>query len=155
MAGIPVVKSAGPDTCTPADNVVIAAGQLVAATTGGRVTVAGAGSLKVLGVALNDAIAPEDVVTEPAGTPPTLAAVPQATTVAVAYGGVTVPVTYAANAAYGDKLVAAADGTVTPFTGFAAGQDQANVNFALIVGICAEPAGVTVSTQAVGLMRTL
>lgn len=155
MAGISVVKNGGPDNCIPADNVTIAAGQLVAATTGGRVTVAGAGSLKVLGVALNDAIAPEDVISGASGTPPTTVAVPQATTVAVAYGGATVPVTYAANAAYGDKLVAAADGKVTPFTGFADAEDQANVNFALIVGICAEPAGVTVSTQAVGLMRTL
>lgn len=155
MAGIPVVSVGGPKTYTPADNVTITGGQLVAATTGGRVAVAGAGSVKVLGVALGDAIAPEDVVTAPAGTPPTLAAVPQATTVAVAYGGAEVPVTYAADAAFGDRLVAAASGTVTPFTGFAAGQDQANVDFRLIVGICTEPAGVTVSSQAVGLMRTL
>jgi len=155
MAGIPVVTTGGPKTFTPADNVTIKAGQLVAATTGGRVAVAGSGSLKVLGVALTDAIAPEDTTSEASGTPPTLAAVPQATTVAVAYGGAEVPVTYAANANFGDKLVAAANGTVTPFTGFAAGQDQANVNFALIVGICTEPAGVTVSEQAVGLMRTL
>lgn len=155
MAGIPVVTNGGPKTFTPADNVTITAGQLVAGTTGGRVTVAGSGSVKVLGVAIADAIAPEDVITGATGSPPTVPAVPQATTVAVAYGGAEVPVTYAANAAFGDKLVAAANGTVTPFTGFAAAEDQANVDFRLIVGICAEPAGVTVSEQAVGLMRTL
>lgn len=144
MAGIPIVTKAGPRSYTPADNVAITGGNLVAATTGGRVTIAGSASTKVLGVALNDAIAPEDVVNTPSGTPPNLVAVPAATKVAVAYGGMEVQVTYAANADFGAKLIAAADGKVTP--GTTAGQ---------VVGICTEPNGVTVSTNAVGLMRTV
>lgn len=152
MSGIPLVTKGGPRTYTPADNSTIKAGQLVAAAAGGRIDVAGAGSTKVLGVALTDGIAPEDVV-DTTGTPPVVPAYPQNTKVAVAYGGVEVPVTYAANASFGDRLVAAANGQVTPFTGFDAGEDKPNVNFATIVGICTEPLGVTVSNNPVGLMR--
>lgn len=152
MSGIPLVTKTGPRSYTPADNQTIKAGNVVAASSGGRVAVAGAGSTKVLGVALNDAIAPEDVV-DTTGTPPVVPAYPQNTKVAVAYGGVEVPVVYAANADFGARLVAASDGKVTPLTGFASGQDQPNVDFTTVIGICTEPGGVNVSTNNVGLMR--
>lgn len=150
MPGIPVVFKHGQRTYTPADNATIVGGQLVEAVAGGRIQKAAAGSVKVLGVALNDAIAPEDLVTTGTtgadGRPVVSTAIlPQ--NVAVVSNGAEVRVTYAANAAFGDKLIAAANGTVTP-----AG---ATPDARTIVGICTEPAGVTVSTNAVGLIRTV
>ena len=65
--------------------------------------------------------------------------------VAVAYAGTEVPVQYSANAAFGDKLVATANGTVAP-----AG---ATPDARTIVGICTEPAGVNFATNPRGLMR--
>ena len=147
MAGIVQVTQGGPKTFTPADNQVIKGGQVVEATTGGRIKVAAAGSFKVLGVALTDAVAPEDFPgangTDTLGRP-VVSAVPIPTTVAVAYAGTEVKVTYAATAAFGDKLIAAADGKVTP-----AG---ATPDARTVVGICTEPAGVT-AANATGLIR--
>lgn len=150
MAGIPLVTKSGPRSYSPADNQAVTGGQVVEATTGGRIKVAAAGSVKVLGVALIDAIAPEDVTTTASGTPPTLAAVPQNTITSVAYSGAEVPVTYTANAAFGDRLVAGADGKVTPAPAFDA---EAPTDPRLVIGICTEPNGVTVVTNPVGLMR--
>lgn len=148
MSGIAQVTQGGPKTFTPADDQVIKGGQLVEATTGGRIKVAAAGSAKVLGVALTDALAPGDFPgagsTDSLGRP-VVAAVPVPTKVAVAYGATEVKVTYSANAAFGDKLVATANGTVGP----AAATPDART----IVGVCTEPAGVTVSANAVGLIR--
>jgi len=145
MPGVPQVTQGGPKTFVPADNAFVRGGRLVEAVAGGRIQEAGAASTKVLGVALTDAIAPEDVntttTTDAQGRPVTpLYSLP--TSVAVAYGGTEVPVTYAADAAFGDLLIAAAAGTVTP--GAVAGQ---------IVGRCTEPLGVTVATNPVGLAR--
>jgi len=147
MPGIPQVTQGGPKTFVPADNAFVRGGRLVEATAGGRIQEAGAASVRVLGVALTDAIAPEDVntttTTDATGRPVTpLLSLP--TSVAVAYGGTEVPVTYAADALFGQKLIAAANGTVTP--GVVAGQ---------VVGVCTEPLGVTVATNPVGLMRTV
>lgn len=148
MSGISQVTQGGPKTFTPADNQVIKGGQLVEATTGGRIKVAAAASTAVLGVALTDAVAPEDFPgangTDALGRP-VVSAVPVPTKVAVAYAGTEVRVTYAADTTFGAKLVAAANGTVTP-----AG---ATPDARTIVGICTEPAGVDVSENAVGLIR--
>ncbi|QDK02219.1 scaffolding protein [Gordonia phage Samba] len=148
MPGIVQVTQGGPKTFTPADNQVIKGGQLVEARTGGRIGVAAAGSFKVLGVALTDAVAPEDFPgangTDGIGRP-VVSLAPIPTTVAVAYAGTEVKVTYAADATFGDKLIAAANGQVTP-----AG---ATPDARTIVGICTEPAGVDVSEKAVGLIR--
>lgn len=147
MSGVAVVFKQGPKTYTPADNSVIKGGDVVAAGAAGRCVVAGAAAVNVLGIALNDAIAPEDVVTAASGTPPTLAAVPQATKVAVAYGGMEVDgVTFTADAAEGVALVAAANGDVSP-----AG---ATPDARTIIGWCAEPGGVVVATKATGRVRT-
>ena len=147
MSGVAVVFKQGPKTYTPADNTVVKGGDVVAAGTGGRCVVAGAAAVNVLGIALNDAIAPEDVVTAATGTPPTLAAVPQVTKVAVAYGGQEVDgVTFTADAAEGVALVAAANGDVSP-----AG---ATPDARTIIGWCAEPGGVVVATKATGRVRT-
>ncbi|MGB0971356.1 MAG: hypothetical protein ACPGVG_10385 [Mycobacterium sp.] len=155
MPGVAIVLKQGPKTYTPADDSTITGGDIVAAGAASRCVVAGAGALNVLGIALNDAIAPEDVASAASGTPPTLAAVPANTKVAVAYGGMEVDgVTYAADCAEGVALVAAADGEVTPLTGFSATETDPNVNFALIIGWCAEPGGVDVSEKATGRVRT-
>ena len=148
MSGIAQVTQGGPKTFTPADNQVIKGGQLVEATAGGRIKVAAAGSLVALGVALHDALAPEDFPgangTDALGRP-VVSAVPVPTNVSVAYGGTECKVTYAADATFGQKLIAAANGTVAP-----AG---ATPDARTIVGVCTEPAGVDVSENAVGLMR--
>lgn len=150
MPGIPVVFKHGQRTFTPADNAVITGGMVVEAVAGGRIQKAGAGSVKVLGVALNDAIAPEDLVTSAttgADGRPVVSSAVLPTNVTVVSGGQEVPVTYAANAAFGDKLIAAANGTVTP-----AG---ATPDARTIIGVCTQPEGVTVASNAVGLMRTV
>lgn len=150
MPGVPIVeKNGGPTTYTPANNEAIRGGLLVEARAAGRIGAAAAGSFVVLGVALNDAQAPEQLVTGPtvdAQGRNVLNAAVFPTTVAVAHSGDVVPVTYAANAAFGQKLIAAANGTVTP-----AG---ATPDARTIVGTCREPLGVVVGTNAVGLIQT-
>jgi hypothetical protein len=149
MSGVAQYRKAGPRTYTPASGATIAGGQLVEAVAGGRIQPAGAASVKHLGVALTDAIAPEQVVTGPttgADGRPVTALYSRPTTVAVANRGIEVKVTYAANANFGDRLVAAAGGTVTP-----AG---ATPDARQIVGYCSEPLGVTVTTSPLGLMVT-
>lgn len=148
MPGVPQVTQGGPKTFVPADNAFVRGGRLVEAVAGGRIQEAGAASVKVLGVALTDAIAPEDVVTTAstdAQGRPLVPAPPLPTSVAVAYAGTEVAVTYSANAAFGDPLVATADGTVAP----AAATPDART----IVGRCTEPLGVTFATNPVGLAR--
>ncbi len=148
MAGTVQVTQGGPKTFTPADNQVVKGGRLVEAVTGGRIKHAAAESVKALGVALTDAVAPEDFpaanTTDPFGRP-IVSAVPYPTNVAVAYGGVEVKAEYAADAAFGDPLIAAADGKLTP-----AG---ATPDARTIVGRCTAPAGVDVSENAFGLAR--
>ena len=148
MSGVAQYRKSGPRTYTPADNAVIKGGRVVEAVAGGRIQHAGAGSAKTLGVALTDAIAPEDVVTTPQvgadGRPVTVfGSLP--TTVAVADSGIECKVEYAANANFGDRLICAADGKVTP----AGAAPDART----IVGTCTEPAGVVVATNPRGLME--
>jgi hypothetical protein len=109
---------------------------------GGVIQEAAAGSVKVLGIATKDARkAVDPTTTDTFGSP--ITDVTQVTDeVAVGKGGV-YPVTYAANAAFGDKLIAAANGTVTP----AGAAPDART----IVGECREPLGVVVATNPVGL----
>ncbi|GAB2907009.1 hypothetical protein GCM10027047_01600 [Rhodococcus aerolatus] len=146
MAGIPQVTKTGPRSYTPTEP--IAGGQLVEARTGGRVGVAAAGSLKVLGVAVTDGVSPDAAFGQPTvvGGFPTVTAVAAPHTVGVAYGGIEVPVTYSATAAFGDALVSTGAGKVGP-----AGTTP---DARTIVGRCAEPAGVT-AANTVALMRTV
>lgn len=141
MAAIAIVTKQGPRTYTPDEPIL--GGQLVEARAGSKIGVAGAASVKVLGVALTDGQDPDAVVLN--GQPLNAAIAP--TKIGVAYGGMEVPVTYSADAAFGDKLVATATGKVAP-----AG---ATPDARTIVGTCTAPAGVDVSEHAVGLMRTL
>lgn len=148
MTGRPIVRKQGPATFTPADNAAVTGGHLVEAVAPDRVQLAGAASVKVLGIAVIDGIAPEDLVL----TPTTVngrsvlntAVLP--TKVSVVYGGMEAPCEYAAAAAFGDLLVAAANGTVTP-----AG---ATPDARTLVGRCTEPGGVS-GAGVYGLVRTL
>lgn len=149
MSGVALVLKEGPKTYTPADDSTIKGGDVVAASALGtdRIVVAGSAAVNVVGIALNDGIAPEDVTSAASGDPLTLAAVPANTKVAVAYGGMEVDgVTFTADCAEGLALVAAANGDVTP----AGSTPDART----IIGWCAEPGGVDVSTKATGRVRT-
>lgn len=149
MSGVPQVTKTGPRTYVPAVGAAVTGGQLVEGRSGGRIGPAAAGSLRVLGVALGDSIAPEDIVT----TPTTVAGRPVLNTallppnVAVAYGGAETKVSYSANANFGDWLVATANGTVAP-----AG---ATPDARTLIGRCTEPAGVVFATSPLGLARIL
>lgn len=155
MAAVTQVTKQGPRTYTPVEPILggqlvegRAAGLAIAGQggSGGPIGVAAAGSLKVVGVAITDGQSPNAVVTTPVmvGGRSVLNAAILPTSVAVAYGGIEVPVTYAAAATFGDLLIAAANGQVTP-----AG---ATPDARTIVGRCTAPAGV--AAGAVGLMRT-
>ncbi len=149
MSAVLRVTKTGPRTYVPGEAIL--GGQLVEARAVvggiGRIGVAAAGSFKVLGVALTDATTPELRTTTPTTVNgrPLLDAAQLPVNVAVAYGGDEVPVTYAAAAAFGDKLIAAALGQVTP-----AGIDP---DARSVVGTCTAPLGV--AAGAVGLMRTV
>lgn len=130
MAAIPQVRQTGPKSYPAAETVL--GSQLVEGRTtgGGSAGVAAAGSVKVLGVAINDAVA--TLVTDPVGG--VLDTAPTGTRVLVAKG-LEVPVKYAAPAAFGDKLIAASLGRVTP-----AG---ATPDARTIVGECTTVGGVS------------
>jgi hypothetical protein len=147
MPGIPMVTKTGPGSFQPVE--FITGGQLVEARASGKVGVAAAGSLKVLGVALTDAMDPDTVNLSPTlvGGRPVLMTALAERVASVAYGGIEVPVTYAADAAFGDKLVAASSGRVTPA--------QAGADPRSIVGTCTQRGGVTTSASDIGLMRTV
>lgn len=150
MPGIAQYQKTGPRTYTPAAGQTIVGGQLVDAVAGGRIQKSAAGSTVCLGVALTDAIAPEQLNTSPttaADGRPVINMFSAPTTVAVADGGIIVPVTYAASAAFGQALITAANGQVTP----AAATPDART----IVGWCRQPGGVVVGTNPVGLMKTV
>jgi hypothetical protein len=148
MPAIPQVTKTGPRTYVPAVGQLILGGQCVEGTAGSRIKVAAAGSTRFLGVAVTDARSPEDVNTS-ITTPTTVDgrlvvnAAPFPVNVAVAYAGTEVPVVYAAAANFGDLLICAANGQVTP-----AG---ATPDARTIIGRCTAPAGV--GAGATGLMR--
>ena len=127
MGAIPQVRQTGPKSYPALE--AITGGQLV----DGR---AAAGSVRCLGVALNDAVA--TLITDPVNG--VLDTAPTETRVLVAKG-LEAPVTYAAAAVLGDKLIAAANGQVTP-----AG---ATPDARTIVGECTALGGV--AAGAVGL----
>ncbi len=154
MAAIVQRTKTGPRTYTPVEPILggqVVEGRAAGVITGqggsgGPIGVAAAGSMTVVGVALTDAQAPSALVTTPVvvNGRPVLNAAVLPTSVAVADSGIEVPVTYAAAATFGQKLVAAAAGQVTP----AGAAPDART----IVGRCSAPGGV--AAAAVGLMIT-
>lgn len=136
----------GPDSYQV--SALVAGGQLVVGDVSGTtVSVAGAAALNVLGVAGNDA-AP--IVSQAGNTTSygdslvDISVLPDYVSV---YHGADMHVTYAANAAFGQLLKAAANGTVTPWV---SGTDTLP---ATIVGRCTQPGGVVQATNAVGRAR--
>lgn len=142
MAGVIPRFTDGPVTCAVAEPV--AGGLLVEARAGGLVGVAAAGSVVCLGISTKDATpAASAVSTDGFGNTVVNVATAQVTEyTAVAAEGY-YPVTYAAAATFGQLLVCASGGRVTP----AAAAPDART----IVGRCWEPNGVTAG--AVGLAK--
>lgn len=131
MSGVVPRFETGPITYTVAE--AVKGGQLVEARASSLVGVAAAGSKLVLGVATKDALPDASRESTDSFGFPVYNEVALSQYVAVGVGFY--PVTYAADAAFGEKLKAAALGKVTPFVEAA---DTAD----MIVGYCAEPAGV-------------
>ena len=123
--------AAGPVTFTVLSPVV--GGQLLDGAVGG-VQPSAAASTVCVGVATSDAI-PSTTSQTPTvpGAPVAVNLAPYPAQVAVAVKGVW-PLTYAAAATFGQRLITAANGQVTPA---GAAPDARSV-----VGICMEPAGV-------------
>lgn len=143
MSGIvPRYQGGGPVTYQTVEAIV--GGQLVEGRTGGVVGVAAAASVKCLGVATKDATPTVAGTGTDAFGNPTFALQYVTNTVAVGSDAI-YPVTYSANAAFGDPLVCTASGTVAP----AAATPDART----IVGKCVEPNGVVIGTNAVGLAK--
>lgn len=142
MPGIVVRRKHGPRSHEVVEAIV--GGQLVEGRASSKVGVAAAGSKRVLGVAIADAVPASTF--NPGLVNGVLNAAPQPNRVGLASRGDEVPVTYAAAATFGQKLKAGATGKVTPVVD---GDDAQ-----LIVGKCIEPAGVT-TVNAVGYMEVL
>lgn len=143
MGGIIPKFESGPVTYEVVESVP--GGRLVEGRAAKKVGLAAAGSLKVLGVATTDAKpvgsqnSTDEFGNQVIGTSP----VDQYT--AVGGNGRIYPVEYAADAAFGDMLIAAAAGKVTP----AGAAPDART----IIGQCREPGGVVVATRSVGLAK--
>lgn len=135
MSGVPYTLQHGPDTVEV--SAAVTGGMLVEVDgTTGKVKPAAANSTDVIGVVANDA--------NPAGTDTDTNYANQRPHVAVYYAPVDIKVTYAGAGTFGQKLVAAANGQVTPYTAGTSTFDQ-------IVGICTEPGGVAAGAK--GRMR--
>lgn len=139
---IPRFEHGGPVTYTV--NSAVKGGQMVQAVnpTNGKVEVAGAASIRCLGIATKDARPAASASSTDSDGFPVVSTVEITPNVAVGMRGIW-PVTFAANAAFGDVLICAANGQVTP-----AG---ATPDARTIVGRCVDPAGVLAG--AVGLVR--
>ncbi|MDI9901313.1 MULTISPECIES: hypothetical protein [Rhodococcus] len=144
MSAVVQVTQGGPKSFTPTE--VILGGKLVEGRDNGRVGLAAANSLRVLGVSVTDGQSPE---TAQGGTTldaigrPVINAMPIPTVISVAYSGTEVKVEYSAAAKFGEHLVSTGAGKVGP-----AGADP---DPRTIVGKCTQPAGV--AANAVGLIR--
>lgn len=139
MSGAHMNLRLGP--ATYAVSVAVTGGQLVMPDgTTGLVKPATAGAKTVVGVALSDG--------EPSGSTPTSPlnlgwAQPE---IAVAYGPADVDLTYTGAAAFGELLVADANGAVKAYT-------AASDTYDAIVARCTEPAGM--AAAGVGRARLL
>jgi hypothetical protein len=112
MTGVNPRYVQGPVTYQVVETIV--GGQLVEARAGGVVGVAAAASVKCIGVATKDATPTVAGTGTDAYGNPTLALQYVTNTVAVGGSDSIYPVTYSANAAFGDRLVCTANGTVAP-----------------------------------------
>lgn len=140
MGGVrPYLSVDGPETYEVFS--AVKGGMVIQARTDGKVEKCSAGSAKVLGVAEIDAKPFANPVSTDADGFETINLSPLPQHTVVGFGRY--PVTYAADCAFGARLKAAANGTVTPWI---TGVDAAD----LIIGKCDEPGGVVVATKSVG-----
>lgn len=142
MSGVTPKYVHGPVTYEVVESVT--GGLLVEARAASKVGLAAAGSTKVLGIATKDARPTSNPYSTNADGYPVVDISGITKYVAVGSAGHW-PCVYAANAAFGDALVAAAGGKVTP----AAATPDART----IIGYCAEPAGVTSTGTTTGLTK--
>jgi len=156
MSGVVPRYETGPVTYEVAETVK--GGLLVEARGSSLVGVAGAASIKVLGVAMQDGLTDASRSSTDALGYPVYNTVDIDKYIAVGVGYFKVK--YAANASFGAKLIAAADGEVTPYVAHdvTASPSETTIEAAVakvlaIVGYCAEPAGVTISADAYGLAK--
>lgn len=132
MSGVLPVYERGPITFPVLASVIITGGQMVeydATNGGGAVRPAGAGSVTCIGVALDDAVGPS---VSQGSTDPLSNAITSLTQypnyVSVALMGV-FRVTYAAACNFGELVICAANGQVTPYVAGTSTYDE-------IVGRC-------------------
>lgn len=144
MSGILTRYKGGPRSYQV--NAAVKGGQVVVpdGSTGKVKPCNAAAATNVLGVALVDALpaASQDGNTTSYGMPVVDVSVPQDTT-SVAYGGMTVPVTYSGTVAFGQKVQADATGGVQAWVNTGNGSE--------IIGVCEEPGGMVAGQ--VGLVR--
>lgn len=138
---IPKFQHGGPVTYTVVE--AVKGGQVVEARAGSKIGVAGAGSVRVLGVATKDARPAVSANAVDADGFPVTNTTMITEYVAVGGNGEHWPVKYSAAAAFGDPLVATALGQVGP----AGAAPDART----IIGRCTEPAGVIAG--AIGLAK--
>lgn len=141
MSGVrPRLSHVGPATYKV--GAAVKGGMLVVPhATAGTVGPSGAGALNVLGVAEVDAKPAANPVTTDADGFETINVSPLPEHTSVGFGRY--PVTFTADAAFGQALQAGANGAVTPVS--------ADGDPRLIVGYCDEPLGVVVATNPVGI----
>lgn len=127
-------RHTGPRTYECAEDIT--GGKLCEARAGGLIAHARPGSLNALGVAATDGTTPDShrTTTLDVSGVPTATATYLRTRVELIHNGREVEVTYAAAAAFGDKLKAATDGDVTPM--------QPGDDPRALVGTCTQPRGV-------------
>lgn len=153
MPGVIPRFTTGPVTYTVAE--AVKGGQLVEARAGGKIGVAGDGSLKVLGVATRDARPPQSATGTTADGFPVLNVEANISEFVAVGCFAQYPVVFAEAAAFGDRLAAAANGQVRRFRDTdpdATGALIADTASALI-GVCTEPNGV--AAGATGLAKIL
>lgn len=137
------VRKTGPRTYNA--GATIRRGQVVVGTDNSNVVPSTGASTRVLGIAVTDAVASNAAGSTAPNGQPIVNMAPLPTIVSVADCGIEVDgVTFLAAAKFGDPLVGAANGQVTPA---AAGADGATV-----VGRCTQPGGVAAGQT--GRVRT-
>lgn len=140
MSGmVPRLSNAGPNTYPVSE--AVRGGHIVEAFTDGKARKSRAGSVTVLGVANIDAKPWVNPVSTDVDGFEVINTSPLPTEVTAEFGRFVVE--YTTNAAFGDALIAAADGKVA-VAGVAP-------DARTLIGYCDEPAGVVIATNAFGL----
>lgn len=148
MSGIrPRLSHVGPNTYPVSE--AVKGGMLVEAFTDGMARQSRAASVTILGVAEIDAKPWVDPSSVDADGFDVINANPLPTETVAGFGRYVV--TYTADCAFGQALIAGAAGTVTPLADVTTPTAGDVVNTRAIVGYCDEPGGVVFATKPTGL----